>query len=150
MKFIENEISLNCRSVAQLILNNSYYHSKCRMCQDSKLGENIMFDGVKNCYMECVSEDLSPGLGRSPGGRLTTHSSTLAWWIPMDRGAWWAAVRGLQRVGQDQETKPLPPWTWKGGNTKYNRLTDLNKRKLCYWTEFSVDEYKQSRGSPSH
>ena len=68
-----------------------------------------MFDGVINCYMECVSEDLSSGLGRSPGGRLTTHSSILAWWIPMDRGAWWAAVCGLQRVGHDQETKPLPP-----------------------------------------
>ena len=26
---------------------------------------------------------------------MTTHSSILAWRIPMDRGAWWAAVRGV-------------------------------------------------------
>ena len=25
---------------------------------------------------------------------------------PMDRGAWWAAVRGVARVGQDLVTKP--------------------------------------------
>ena len=24
-----------------------------------------------------------------------THSSTLAWRIPMDRGAWWATVHGI-------------------------------------------------------
>ena len=29
-----------------------------------------------------------------------THSSILSWRIPMDRGAWWATVHGLQRVGQ--------------------------------------------------
>ena len=26
---------------------------------------------------------------------MATHSSTLAWRIPMDRGAWWAAVHGV-------------------------------------------------------
>ena len=25
---------------------------------------------------------------------MATHSSILAWMIPMDRGAWWATVRG--------------------------------------------------------
>ena len=25
---------------------------------------------------------------------MATHSSTLAWSIPMDRGAWWATVQG--------------------------------------------------------
>ena len=29
-----------------------------------------------------------PGSGRSPGGGHATHSSILAWRIPMDRGAW--------------------------------------------------------------
>ena len=29
-----------------------------------------------------------------------THSSVRAWRI-LDRGAWWAAVRGFTRVGQD-------------------------------------------------
>ena len=27
---------------------------------------------------------------------VTSHSSILAWRIPMDRGAWWATVHGLQ------------------------------------------------------
>ena len=26
---------------------------------------------------------------------MATHSSILAWKIPMDRGAWWAAVHGV-------------------------------------------------------
>ena len=26
---------------------------------------------------------------------MATHSSILAWRIPMDRGAWWAAVHGV-------------------------------------------------------
>ena len=32
---------------------------------------------------------------------MATHSSILAWRIPMDRGAWWAAVHGLKRVQHD-------------------------------------------------
>ena len=44
------------------------------------------------------AEDLSliPGLGRSPGGGMAAHSSILALFkIPMDRGAWRAAARGV-------------------------------------------------------
>ena len=37
---------------------------------------------------------LIPGLGRSPGVGQATHSSILAWRIPLDKGAWWATVRG--------------------------------------------------------
>ena len=33
---------------------------------------------------------------------MATHSSTLAWRIPMDRGAWWAMV---QRVGHNKATQ---------------------------------------------
>ena len=28
---------------------------------------------------------------------MVTHSSILAWRIPMDRGAWWAAVHGVSK-----------------------------------------------------
>ena len=52
-----------------------------------------------------------PGLGRSPEERVTTHSSILAWRIPMDRGAWWATVLGVVRVRHDLVTKP-PPYTF--------------------------------------
>ena len=36
---------------------------------------------------------------------MATHSSILAWRIPMDRGAWWAIVHGLQRVRHDWATQ---------------------------------------------
>ena len=35
-----------------------------------------------------------PGLGRYPEEGMATHSSILAWRIPMDRGAYMAAVHG--------------------------------------------------------
>ena len=48
-------------------------------------------DGKESTYN--VGEvGLIPGLGRSPGGGHGTHSSILAWKIPMDRGAWQATV----------------------------------------------------------
>ena len=28
---------------------------------------------------------------------MATHSSILAWGIPMDRGAWWAPVHGITK-----------------------------------------------------
>ena len=40
---------------------------------------------------------------RSLGGEdplekgMATHSSTLAWRIPMDRGAWWATIHGVAK-----------------------------------------------------
>ena len=47
----------------------------------------------------CNAGDLSsiPGLGRCPGGVMETHSSILAWRIPMDRGAWRATVHGVAK-----------------------------------------------------
>ena len=40
---------------------------------------------------------LIPGSERSSGGGHATHSSVLAWRIPMDRGAWWAIVHGVTK-----------------------------------------------------
>ena len=40
---------------------------------------------------------LIPGLGRFPGGGMATHSSILAWRIPMDRGAWLATVQRVTK-----------------------------------------------------
>ena len=40
---------------------------------------------------------LIPGLGRSPGEGMGTHSSIFAWRICMDRGAWRAAVHGVAK-----------------------------------------------------
>ena len=36
-----------------------------------------------------------PGSGRSPEEGMATHCPTLAWRIPVDRGAWRATVHGI-------------------------------------------------------
>ena len=40
---------------------------------------------------------------------IATHSSTLAWRISMDRGAWWLQSMRSQRVGHDWATKSTHP-----------------------------------------
>ena len=39
---------------------------------------------------------------------MTTHSSILAWRIPIDRGAWWATVHGVpkSRTGRTHLISP--------------------------------------------
>ena len=53
-----------------------------------------------------VHMGLTPSLRRSPGegnGNLLQYSCL---GNPMDRGAWWAIVHGVTRVGHDLVTKP--------------------------------------------
>ena len=62
--------------------------------------------------LNCVLWNMGsiPGLGRSLGegnGNPLQHSCLDN---PMDRGAWWATVHGITRVGHDLVTKPPPPW----------------------------------------
>ena len=40
---------------------------------------------------------------------IATHSSILAWRIPMDRGAWQAIVHGVARIAHTLVTKPPAP-----------------------------------------
>ena len=53
----------------------------------------------------CSVGDLGSilGLGRSPGGSMATHSSDLAWRIPMDQGAWQATVHGVAKISDMTE-----------------------------------------------
>ena len=69
----------------------------------------------------------------SPGWEeegMATHSSILAWWIPMGRGARWATVHGITRVRHDMAAKPPPPpsqqWLW-GWRIQKTPLTHLGK-----------------------
>ena len=51
----------------------------------------------------CNVGDLGsvPGLGRSPGEGNGNPLQYSCLENPMDEGAWWATVHGLQRVGHD-------------------------------------------------
>ena len=40
----------------------------------------------------------SPGWEDPLEEGMVTHSSILAWRIPMDRGAWWVTIHGVARV----------------------------------------------------
>ena len=50
-----------------------------------------------------------PGLGTFPGERNVNPLQYSCLGKPMDRGAWWATVHGVARVGHDLATKSLPP-----------------------------------------
>ena len=54
------------------------------------------FDGKESPY-NAGNLGLIPGLERSLEKGMATHSSILAWRIPMDRGAWWATVHGVTK-----------------------------------------------------
>ena len=59
----------------------------------------------------CNTGDLGsiPGLGRSPGEGTGNPLQDSCLENPMDRGAWWATVHGVTRVGHDWATKAPPP-----------------------------------------
>ena len=51
---------------------------------------------VMNIRLRCGRRGLHPWVGEGPLEEgMATHSSILAWTIPMDRGAWGATVRGV-------------------------------------------------------
>ena len=52
---------------------------------------------VRNLPASAGDMGTIPGMGKSPEGGMATHSSILAWKIPMDRGAWWATVHGVAK-----------------------------------------------------
>ena len=65
------------------------------------------FPGDSNCKDSTYSPgDLGsvPGLGRSPGERMTSHSSILVWRILWTEECGGLPPTGLQRVGHDWAT----------------------------------------------
>ena len=60
-----------------------------------------MAQGVKNLPAMQESQVQSLGWEGPPEDGTETHSSILAWRIPMDRGAWWATA---QRVAKESDT----------------------------------------------
>ena len=67
------------------------------MFLDSPLFETLVAQTVKNLPAMWETWVRSLG-GEDPLEEgMATHSSILAWRIPMDRGAWWATVRGVTK-----------------------------------------------------
>ena len=55
--------------------------------------DSLVAQDGKESACSAGDPDSIPGLGRSPGEGMGTHSSIL----PVDRGAWWATVRGIAK-----------------------------------------------------
>ena len=60
---------------------------------------------------------------------MATHSSNLAWRIPMDREAWWATVTGSQRAGHDWATKHSTAQNLLVENSQHTRHWVLTMNK---------------------
>ena len=67
----------------------------------------ILLNGSDGIESACSAgdPDLIPGSGRFPWRREWLPTPVLLPGEFMDRGAWWATVHGLQRVGHDLATK---------------------------------------------
>ena len=72
------------------------------------VGASLVAQSVKNApaIQEAWVQSL---LGRSPGDGNVSLLQYSGLGNPMDRGAWWAPVRGVTRVRHDLVTKPPPP-----------------------------------------
>ena len=62
----------------------------------------------KNSACNAGDTGLIPRLGKSPGEGNGNPLQYSFLENPMDRGAWWATVHGVARVGHNLSTKPPP------------------------------------------
>ena len=62
---------------------------------------SLLLQSVKN--LPAMRETWVQSLGWEDSLKegMATHSSILAWRIPVDRGAWWVLSMGSQRTGRD-------------------------------------------------
>ena len=85
---------------------------KVKLVRLSKNPLPVWASSVAQCKESTCNEadsGLIPGWERSPGGGNGNPLQYSCLGNPMDRGAWWATVPGVARVGNDLATKPLPP-----------------------------------------
>ena len=61
---------------------------------------------VKNLPVMQVHMGLTPSLGRPPGEGKGNRLQYSCLGNSMDRGAWWAILHGVTRVGHDLVTTP--------------------------------------------
>ena len=95
--------------------------------------QNIIFGKESTCNTGDIRDPSSiPGLGRSPGegnGNPLQYSCMENF---MDRGAWWATVHVVPRVGHNWATKIPPPC-----NTEYKV-----KRNYCEYRKQPITSRK--------
>ena len=63
-----------------------------RSCSDFPVAQMVNLPAVQETWVRSLGWEDPPEEG------MVTHSSILAWSIPMDGGAWWATVRGVTKV----------------------------------------------------
>ena len=117
---------------------------------------------------------LISGWGQSPGGGNGNPLQYSCLKNPVDRGAWWAIVHGVQRIGHDWATKPKKamaphsstlawkiPWVEEPGKlqsmgslrARHNWVTSLSLFTCMHWrrkwqpTPVFLPEESQGRGS---
>ena len=61
---------------------------------------------------------------------IATHSSILAWRIPVDRGTWQATFHGFARVRRNLVTEPPPPPLCSNGNSHLSGFMHIHKKFL--------------------
>ena len=109
---------------------------------------------------------LIPGLGSPLEKKMATHSSTLAWKNPMDRGAWQATVHGVttswtglsnftslhfnQLSGQEIFNTNLPYTTMRGEeNTQIQPQLAFHMEEEKYQTPESFSCFCLTKGKKS-
>ena len=61
---------------------------------------------------------------------MANHSSILAWRIPMDRGAWWATVHGVEKSDTTEQL-----------NTQHSTVSLLDISVTSRFLSFNCKEY---------
>ena len=86
-------------------MQNSQWNTPHQQTGDVFMGASLVAQLVKN--LPAVQETRAQSLGWEDPleKQMATHSSMEK---PMDRGAWWATVHGVTKVGYNLATKPPP------------------------------------------
>ena len=77
---------------------------------------------------------------------MATHSSILAWRIPMDRGAWWAEVHGVTKSRTRLSDWAQPRGSWSAGMTDPDLAPGLLTATQTVWrSEHPLDTWMLTR-----
>ena len=101
-KSLVSKITLGSVCVCVFLMGKSFLMSPIPVCV---WGASLVAQTVKNLPTMQETRVWSLGWEDPLEKGLTTHSSILAWRIPMDRGAWWATVHGVAESDMTERLK---------------------------------------------